>query len=151
MRPGCQENTRVVSVSDAKDRASALLECRAVERWPYSRQLDVIRGPNGRKYRFDIWVDEEGLMAGREDNLCASLAAHPLNEAFGHVIAGPALLVPLPGGRAFSLEDWGQICKGVWSLECDCEDDCEQGPGLCPRVRLVEANLQGPLAAKVRM
>lgn len=160
VKPGPQENTVVVPLLEATERPAALLECRWVELWPYHYQLDAIEGADGRARRFDVWVDEEGAAASREANVCASLAAHPLNEAFGRHIRGPALLVPCGGASApsdggYSLEDWGQICKGVWSLDCDCEgepggDGCEQTPETCPRVRLVEANLRGDLAVHVR-
>jgi hypothetical protein len=111
VQPG--DESKTVVVDRAVDYATAL-GCSNVERWPHIYQLDTVVGPGESRYRFDIWVDEEGLLRKAETNLCATLAAHPLNEAYGRVIRGAALLVPLGKTAAYTLEDWANICQGVW-------------------------------------
>ncbi len=112
--PGDEKKTTVVNYRGAS--YAELLGCRYAERWPYQFQLDTVVGPDGRQYRFDIWVDDEGAVKELPVNLCATLAAHPLNEFRGRVIYGPALLVP-KGKIPFTLDDWKSICQGVWYVE----------------------------------
>jgi hypothetical protein len=109
--PGDEKNTSVVDVLN--NDCAALLGCSRIERWPYRYQLDTVVGPDGHLYRFEIWVDEEGAVKQLPVNLCATLAAHPLNEYRGRVIRGPALLVSLDGA-SFTLDDWGGVCQSVW-------------------------------------
>ena len=109
--PGDESKTVVVDLS--VDYAKTL-RCRIIEKWPYIYQLDKIVGAGDNYYRFDIWVDEEGSLYDKSDNMCATLAAHPLNEVRGLIIKGPALLVPIDKTIKYTLDDWRNICQGVW-------------------------------------
>jgi hypothetical protein len=124
---------------------AALLGCQFAERWPYQRQLDAVAGPDGHRYRYDIWVDEEGrLRPGAAINTRATIAAHPYAEAYGWPILGDAILVPLNRGATYDADDWDQIWRGVWAFadpDADSEDD----------ESLVAQNASGPLAADVRL
>jgi hypothetical protein len=112
--PGDEDKALAVAIPAGAAEAAELLGCARVERWPWSYQLDSVAGPSGEQYRFDVWVDEEGALHDRSYNACATLAAHPLNEAYGRTIAGPALLVPLDGTKPLTLDAWREICQGVW-------------------------------------
>jgi hypothetical protein len=114
VQPGDEKN---ISVVDHNAGYAEVLGCLAVDRWPHCYQIDTVHGPNKSSYRFDIWVDDEGLLKQAPVNLCASLAAHPLNEFRGRVIYGPALLVPLSKAVKYTLDDWANICQGVWYNE----------------------------------
>jgi hypothetical protein len=111
VRPGSEKNTIVVG---REEDYTSLLDNASVELWPPAWQLDAVIGPEGQKYRFDIWVGEDSRLRDEKVNLCASLAAHPLNEARGRVIYGRALLVPLENDVAYTLDDWANICQAVW-------------------------------------
>ena len=91
-----------------------------------------------------IYIDENGLNKNLEVNLCASYAAHPFNELFGHLIYGPAILKPLNKKIKYTAEDWKNICFGVWSLYCKCEDVYgDDHDDNCPIVKLVDKNSRG--------
>lgn len=128
--PGDETKT-VVIPRDTQDLAG-VIGCERVQLWPGDWQLDSIETPSGRHYRFNVWVDESGRMRAARVNRCATLAAHPLNEAMGHVIYGSAVLEPIDGA-SYTLDDWRQICQGVWYDE-----------------RLVERNAAGRMAGAVR-
>jgi hypothetical protein len=112
-------------------------------RWPAQYQLDAVIGPNGAEYRFDIWSAPGSPSRPLEVNVRATVAAHPLNEARNRLVMGPALLVPRDGG-AYTLEDWVNISRGTWALDCYCGDPGEE----CQCVTLVDRNAVGPSARK---
>lgn len=144
----CKDDVTVVPPTDL----AQSLGCQRVERWPYQYQLDSIEGPSGKRYRFDIWVDEEGaLNPAAGCNVRASLAAHPLNEAYGNLIRGPAILKPLSMAVKYTLADWDEIRKGVWSLDCDCDEEQGCPPEGCPQAGLVDRNVRGKRAYGVRI
>jgi hypothetical protein len=127
-----------------------IMDCN-VEKWPYQLQLDVITGYNDKKYRFDIFVDDEGHVNGSPYNEWGTLASHPLNEARGRHIHGNVLLIPYSKGVSYNLDDWKAISKGIWALDCDCtneelEDDLHDT--ICPVVELVTKNVKGPNATQ---
>jgi hypothetical protein len=79
-------------------------------------------------------VSDVSAIDGSAYNPCATLSAHPLGEAYGRRIYGNALLVPLKGSESYTLEDWQQICDGVWYKQ-----------------KLVEKNAKSALAFSVRV
>lgn len=145
--PGDKSLARAIALPKGSATIAAALGADTIERWPYQFMLDTVVGPSGKRYRFDIWVDEAGLNKRLEPNLCASIAAHPLNECRGRMIYGPALLLPLSGSPRLALKDWGEICRGVWAFgdSGDDEDDADT------RETLVVCNANGPTAAEKRL
>lgn len=120
--------------AETGDGIATALGCRRAERWYYQYMLDAV-SIGDRTYRYDVWVDAEARAAGRPDNLCASLAAHPLNGAYGWLVAGDALLVSVDPARPhMAVADWSAIQDAV------CHDR-----------QAVEANCQGPDAYVVRV
>lgn len=103
-----------------------------VELWPYPYQLDHIRGSNGKTYRFQIYVDECGLLKQLPLNEVATYLAHPLNLVRGRVVVGDALIVPWQKKVNYTLEDYEAMRDGVWINDEESNLD------------LVEANSAGP-------
>lgn len=83
-----------------------------VEMWPYCHQVDTIVGSNGKKYRFDVYVDEEGLLKQLQINRLASYFADPLADRRA-MIYGPAVVVPLRDNVSYTLADFNAIYEGV--------------------------------------
>ncbi len=84
-----------------------------MERW--SVQRDYVIGPSGRKYKFDIFVDDSGVIKGDKLNLCATLSADPFGEVNCSLIYGSAVLISRDKDYPnYSLDDWKEICNGVW-------------------------------------
>lgn len=129
--------------SEAVAAVPRLIGPAGARRWPYQHQLDAVIGPNGKEYRFDIWSAPGTPSRPLEVNVRATVAAHPLNEARCRLVMGPALLVPR-GGGAYTLEDWVNISRGTWALDCYCGDPGEE----CRCVALVDRNAVGPTAGK---
>lgn len=142
--PGDESLARAVGAPRGSAAIAAALGAGTIERWPYAYMLDTVVGPSGKRYRFDIWVDEEGCIKKLPENLCATIAAHPLNESNGRIIRGPALLVPLAGSPRLTLEAWRDICRGVWALDCGDEERTAATEDL------VECNARGPSALQKR-
>lgn len=115
-----------------------------LERWPYHYQLDTILGSNGKKYMFDIYVDEEGLMKQLPVNRLASYFAHPLADIrFPCLIQGPAVVVPLQKNVNYTMSDFEAIRGGVvgdYSEDDSAEEEC-----------LADTNSHGKLASAVRL
>lgn len=85
-----------------------------LERWPYRYQLDSVVGANGKRYRFDIFVDEEGLLKGLPTNRLASYFAHPLADMLcPMLIQGPAFIVPFDKRVKYTMDDFEAIRDGV--------------------------------------
>ena len=138
IKPGTKDNFEIIDKFDKNIN---------YELWPYQYQLDTIEGLNGKKYRFDIYIDEDGLNKNLKLNLCASYAAHPMNEFLSHLIYGPAILKPLNNKIKYTSDDWNNICFGVWSLSCDCENYYEDDHDeICPIIKLVDKNIRGKSA-----
>lgn len=101
-----------------------------VEMWPYRYQVDTIIGSNGKKYRFDVYVDDaclvdsrrpnaavapsnvEGVLKQLQINRLASYFADPLADLRA-MIYGPAVVVPLDDNVSYTLEDFDAIYEGV--------------------------------------
>jgi hypothetical protein len=114
---------------------AAALGCQDPHVWDWRYQLDTIAGPGGSRYQYDIWVggqEPAGDGPRAEANPHATAAAHPLLEAFGILIRGPALLVARDG-REYTLADWQHI---------RCGTRADAG--------LVGRNVEGPSALRVR-
>jgi hypothetical protein len=130
--PGDESLTTVVDSKDPRE----ILQC-TVQMWPYCYQLDTItyKDDNGiNNYKFDIYVDESGLCKGLEENLCGTLAAHPLNEAKRKIIVGPCAIIPLNNEVKYTLDDWKKICKAVWYNTDLIESNCK---GKLANIRLM--------------
>jgi hypothetical protein len=97
--------------------------------WPKDYQLKQVKGSNGKIYKYDIYVDDEGLLKGLEYNEIATYFAHPFNIHRGHMIVGDAIIVPQDPKLKYTLEDFEAIKDGVW-----VNDDADN-------VDLVEYNL----------
>lgn len=80
------------------------------------RNRKYVEGSNGRKYMFHVFVNENIYNDDEPKvNLCATLSADPLGEAFGNHIYGPAILISQdPEYPNLDLNDWKEICQGVW-------------------------------------
>ncbi|AVK77596.1 hypothetical protein pmac_cds_908 [Pandoravirus macleodensis] len=122
------------------DGIARALGCRYIRRWPYAYTLDTVVGRD-RDYRYDVWVDEEARAPDREakeDNLFASAAAHPLNEATGHLIAGDALLVSIVVDgpeRHLNMEDWSRIHDATWRDDETADMNADGLTALCRLAR----------------
>lgn len=122
------------------DGIARALGCRCIRRWPYAYTLDTVVG-TGRVYRYDVWVDEEARAPDREakeDNLFASAAAHPLNEATGHLIAGDALLVSIIADgpeRHLGIDDWSRIHDATWRDDEAADINADGLTALCRLAR----------------
>src|SRR5579872_2374894 len=75
----------------ARDEARRLIGCEYLGHLPSSVQIDRVRGPNGKVYRYDLWVDDLSILKGLDYNPSATYAGHPLALS---EIYGPALLTP---------------------------------------------------------
>lgn len=102
-----------------------------VEIWPKLYQLKQVKGSNGVIYKYDIYVDEEGLLKNLDYNEIATYFAHPYNIMRGRLILGDALIVPVSKRVNYTLEDFAAIKDGVW-----VQDDESN-------VALVEENIRG--------
>jgi hypothetical protein len=131
--PGDEDNSTLVDIETKggapryKSLAKALGAERA-EQWPPQYTLEALDGGGGRKYSYDLFVDEEGVLKGLPYNRCATLSAHPLGEARVRWIHGPCVLIARDR-RGLTLDDWKRICQAVYY-----DDD------------LVEKNARGPIA-----
>jgi hypothetical protein len=113
--PGSEELTKEVRTDVSVGSIRNILAASHVEQWPGQWQLNTVEGPAGQAFSYNIYVNGEGLSRGQDQNLCATLAAHPLNEVRGRIIVGPALFVSTDPGRvSLSLADWKAICQAVW-------------------------------------
>lgn len=91
-----------------------------VEMWPYDRMLDKVVSSNGKTYRYNIYVDEEGLLKQLPVNHLASIMAHPLCYSYGFIISGEAIIEPYEQGVHYTLDDFEAIKGGVVA---DGDDD----------------------------
>ena len=64
VNPGTKDDFEIISQLDKSIN---------YELWPYQYQLDIIEGLNGKKYRFDIYIDECGLMKNLKPKILISL------------------------------------------------------------------------------
>lgn len=100
----------------------AELKCN-VELWPYQYMIHELKGSNGKRYSFDVYVDEEGLLKKLPVNEIATYLCHPFNIAIGTVIHGDALFVPLDENEEYTLEDFRAMHDGVWVKEDESNID----------------------------
>jgi len=63
----------VCNLCDCEDLAVALEQQRRVEIWPKAYQLKQVKGSNGVIYKYDIYVNEEGLLKRLDYNEIATL------------------------------------------------------------------------------
>ncbi len=87
-----------------------------LETWPYSMQLDKIIGSNGKTYRFNIYVDEDGCNKCLRDNILASYFAHPLADLYFRSstnVIGPAIILPYDKKVSYGMNDFKAIYDGV--------------------------------------
>lgn len=136
----CDGTATTVTVDRRTGRGMAkALGCVGICRWPYAYTLDTVVARDGRTYRYDVWIDAEaspivelGVIRRPRtspDNLYASLAAHPLNEATDHVIGGSALLVSVVeegSGRHLRKADWEHIWAAVSGVTDPCDGDVDE-------------------------
>ncbi|AGO83328.1 hypothetical protein pdul_cds_1050 [Pandoravirus dulcis] len=147
----CDGSATTVTVDRRTGKGMAeALGCVGICRWPHAYTLDTVVGRGDRVYRYDVWIDEEAsplVELGavrrprtRPDNLYASLAAHPLNEATDHIIGGAALLVSILDegpGRHLREADWQHIWAAVSGGDGDDDAvviaNCHGATALCRR------------------
>jgi hypothetical protein len=130
-----QDGVTVVLCPTTAAELAVTLGCQDPHVWDWRYQLDTVAGPGGSRYRYDIWVGDQGPTGGgprAEANPHATAAAHPLLEAFGILICGPTLLVARDG-REYTLADWHHI---------RCGTRADAG--------LIGQNVEGPSALRVR-
>ena len=69
VQPGDEEKTTVVTIDIHNLSGSILGKGISPETWPYSLTKDVIRGPNGRQYRLEMYVGDSGAIDESESTL----------------------------------------------------------------------------------
>lgn len=90
-----------------------------VELCPYKYMLDTVIGTNGKTYRFDVYVREDGLIGNLHENNVATCMAHPLGMMW-HKIRGPALIVPYDEDINYTMDDANAIVNAtVYDEGCD--------------------------------
>ena len=84
-----------------------------VERWPYQYMINEIMGSNGKKYKYDIYADETGLMKGLNTNYTASYVSHPHAGLRFPFLVGPCILVPISESVEYTMDDFIAIRDGT--------------------------------------
>lgn len=85
-----------------------------IEQYPLPAMLDRIIGSNGKVYRFNIYVDADGLRKGLSENEIATHLAQPHSKSR---IFGDVLLVPLKKKTNYTLVDYESMRDGVFLKE----------------------------------
>jgi len=140
--PGDESATKIVKVGRRTSQNSTFrkdcykhINCTLIERWPYSAKLERIYFDDDHIYHYEIWVDEEGspYCKDRKYNPCATITAHPLGEARGRHIHGPAIILRITGNDpmkvklhkdGFTLDDWKKMSQATWYNEALVEVNC---------------------------
>jgi hypothetical protein len=118
VKPGNETKTEVVEISTNSDQRLAQMQKYIggyVQMLPRATQVRPIffeeKGKVIDQYNFDVWVDEEGIPKGLEQNSCAEFS-YSILGAFSCPIFGNALLIEK--GRNLTIDDWKKIGQATY-------------------------------------
>ncbi len=108
---------------DSADYIPKKLDCNFFTRVE-SRMRKIILG-DGREIKFNMWVDEEGVINKKKPNLKATLITDPLAEARGEWrILGNCIMEPYDD-TPLQTGDWKLIENALWNDEKLVEKNCK--------------------------
>lgn len=131
VQPGDEKLTTVVTIDPDNLSGEILGKGIRLERWPCCYTKDIIRAPNKREYRLEMFAGDSSTIDGSKYNPCATLTMDPLGEAYGVHVHGPALVISIDEEHPdLTLDDWKNICQAVWYDEV-CVDENAKGKFRC--------------------
>lgn len=125
IKPGNETPTEIIPTG--KEWASTkyiagLLGCKWIQK--YDGRMRKIILSDGREIKFDLWVNEDGMVDSNNDNLLATLVSDPLYAARGGLrIVGNCIMEPY-NETPLNEGDWRMIEEALWKDDKLLEKNC---------------------------